>query len=79
MRAKDCWAQLYGFLTREAITDAFLYPEERSGATGRHLVRRKTDDSPHIGHPPDSDKPLALRTRSVSGQEFGSMTARPSQ
>jgi hypothetical protein len=34
--------------------------------------------SPQIGRPPDPDKPAALRTCSVSGKEFGCMTARPS-
>jgi hypothetical protein len=36
-----------------------------------------TVDSPQIGHPPGPDKPL-LRSCSVSGKEFGYMTARPS-
>jgi hypothetical protein len=37
-----------------------------------------TLDSPQIGHPPDPDNTLALRTCSVSGKEFGRITARPS-
>jgi hypothetical protein len=37
-----------------------------------------TVDSPQIGHPPDPEKPVALRTCSVSGKDFGCMAARPS-
>jgi hypothetical protein len=36
-----------------------------------------TVDCPEIGHAPDPDNPVALRTCSVSGTEFGCMTARP--
>jgi hypothetical protein len=35
-----------------------------------------TVDSPQIGHLPDPDKPVALRTCTVTGTEFGCMTAR---
>jgi hypothetical protein len=35
-------------------------------------------DSPHIGHSPDADKPVALRTCSVSGKEFRGITVRRS-
>jgi hypothetical protein len=33
-------------------------------------------DSPQIGHPPAPDRPLASKTCSVSGKEFGCKTAR---
>jgi hypothetical protein len=47
-----------------------------------HLLRQRrsepNSDSPHIGHPPDPDNSVAVRTLSISGKEFQCMTPRPS-